>query len=175
MDVAETIIDVCRRIARAEMRQNALEFVFGTVTGVDPLTIRVGAETDENSYEIDEDFLVLSPFCRRTVLGVPSLDHAEHLHEIDAKTETATTGIVITGQATMVDEGHTHSIKIKTKTALPEMLLWRGLEKNDRVMILKLPGGTLFWVIQRVEKVENPADLNDDGTIKDNNDEVNWP
>lgn len=171
---AETLLDIIQKMARKETKRNAVKFVFGIVTSVDPLKIRIGSgDGDGNSYEIDEDYLVLSPFCKRTVLGIPSCDNPEHLHEIDAKTEKATTGIIVTCAAGSVveDAGHTHDIKIKTELALPQMLLWRGLKKDDKVMILRI-SGSLYWVLQRFENIENPANVDDDGAVQENEEEV---
>lgn len=130
----------------------------GEVTGVDPLKIKI-----REGYEITEEHLILSCLCVETWIRTPKnqQDEYEHLHEIDADTENATTGIILnpgTGGASMVDTGHKHHISIKTKTALPEICLWRGLKKGDEVIILRFGGGTLHYVLERVGGLTNDSD-----------------
>lgn len=64
---------------------------------------------------------------------------------------------------------HQHTIH----SALPEMLLWRGLKVGDNVKILRLTGGSIHYVFERVERLDNPGEL-DSGKVKSQDDEENW-
>lgn len=75
--------------------------VFGVVTGVSPLKIKI-----DNRFEVDETFLLLS----RSV----------------------------------------KEYKVEQPLPLQNNVLWRGLEKDDSVILLRLNNGQLFYVLERV-------------------------
>lgn len=161
MGLAEYLIDTMQAIARRAAREREPSVVIGTVTGVNPLRVRIG-----DKYEIDEDYMTIGSLCRRTILKTPTGDVSAHLHEIKASTELAKAGVK--GQATENELGHSHDIKIETKTALPEFLAWRGLRVDDKVIVIRFEGGSRHYIMERVGGIINDgSDVANDGTIND--------
>ena len=163
MNVGDYLLATIERIAKRLIVAREPLCLTGEVTAVDPLKIRV------KNYELTEEHLVLDVRCTEQWIKIPKDGGNEHLHEIDAETETATTGINATTTATVgpagpatvtiVDSGHKHKIKIETKTALPEICLWRKLRKGDKVRIIRLEGGAIHWVTGRIEdNIANDSD-----------------
>ena len=162
MSAGREIMNTVMQAATQQARNYAPDVCFGDVTSVDPLKVKL-----ENGLELTEDFLVVSCLCKETVIKIPKSkdDEFEHVHEIDAETEKATTGITAAttatigigptvGVITITDSGHTHKIKVKTEKALPDIMLWRGLQKDDKVILIKFPPHK-FLVLQRVEGITN--------------------
>ena len=155
MNVGDYLLATIERIARRLILAREPLCLTGEVTAVNPLKIRV------KNYELGEDNLVLDVRCTEQWIRIPKDGNNEHLHEIDAETEDAKTGISATTTATVgpagpatvtiIDQGHKHKIKIKTKTALPEICLWRELRVGDKVRIIRLEGGAIHWVTGRIE------------------------
>ena len=112
------------------------DLLFGEVTSVSPLKIRV-----DNRFEIDEQFLILSALVKETVIKIPEREENKHLHVISQHTTSA------------AGEGpHTHTIpQMNTLSALPDILLWRGLIVGDKVRLLRVANGQMFYVIEREE------------------------
>ena len=71
--------------------------------------------------------------------------------------ETHTHSIPAIPQQTTSPEGewyHTHTIpEMTTYSALPDILLWRGLIVGDKVRLLRVNNGQMFYIIEREEGV----------------------
>ena len=162
MGLAEYIVEMTQNAARAASRDREPAVLIGTVTGVNPLRIRIA-----DKYEIDEDFMIIGSLCRRTILKTPTGETSAHLHEIDDDTEYAAVTVSGTmGEAAETAPGHKHSIKIKTKTALPEYLAWRGLRIDDQVIVIRF-GGSMHYVMERVGGITNDGSTaGDNGKVK---------
>lgn len=160
MNVGDYLLATIEKIAQRLIRAREPLCLTGEVTSIEPLKIRV------KNYELTEDLLVLDVRCTEQWIKIPKDGANEHLHEIDAETELAKTDGELnpgTGGASWIEQtGHKHSIKIKTKTALPEICLWRALKVGDKVRIIRLEGGAINWVTARIE--DNIAnDSSEDG------------
>ena len=114
-----------------------VDIVTGTVTSVKPLKIK----TDK--LELTETFLVLGALCKSTTIKIPKRDANTHRHKIPQHT-TQPAG-----------EGpHTHVInEFYSDYALPDILLWRGLQVGDEVYMIRFSEGQKYYVIQRKEEI----------------------
>ena len=116
------------------------DLLFGVVTSVSPLKIKI-----DNRFEVDEKFLILSALVKETVIKIPERDANNHRHEIPQH-ETSPAG---EGPQT-----HSHIIPAyNTNNALPDILLWRGLQVGDKVRILRVNKGQQFYVLEREEGI----------------------
>ncbi len=114
------------------------DLLFGEVTSVSPLKIRV-----DNRFEVDEQFLILSALVKETIIYIPTTETSMHSHTIPSHT-TNSGG---TGP-------HTHTIpEMTTYSALPSITLWRGLIVGDKVRLLRVNNGQMFYIIEREEGV----------------------
>ncbi len=115
------------------------DLLFGVVTSVSPLKIKI-----DNRFEVDERFLILSALVKETVIKIPEREENKHLHVIPQHTTSA------------AGEGpHTHTIlQMDTRSALPDILLWRGLRVGDKVRILRVNKGQQFFVLEREEGID---------------------
>ena len=115
------------------------DLLFGEVMSVSPLKIRV-----DNRFEVDEQFLILSALVKETIIKIPERDDNTHLHVIPQHTTSA------------AGEGpHTHTIpQMNTLSALPDILLWRGLIVGDKVRLLRVNNGQMFYIIEREEGID---------------------
>lgn len=124
----------------------------GTVTSVEPLTIKVGSKL-----VLNEQNLILSAFVQETWINIPttpnSLEPADgkyqHRHYINGETELANDG---------QGADHKHAIKIYTEFAHPKILLWRGLKVGDVVYLLRVAKGQSYFVLQRQEGITNEVE-----------------
>lgn len=114
------------------------DLLFGVVTSVSPLKIKI-----DNRFEVDEKFLILSALVKKTVIKIPEREENKHSHVIPQHT-TSSAG-----------EGpHTHIIpEMSTYSALPDILLWRGLIVGDKVRVLRVNQGQMFYVLEREEGI----------------------
>jgi hypothetical protein len=123
------------------------DLLFGEVTSVSPLKIRV-----DNRFEVDEQFLILSALVKDTVINIPAIDASyrddkQHSHVIPA---TVTLSIDSDDESV----GHNHKISSwNTQLSLPSIRLWRGLIVGDKVRLLRVNNGQMFYVIEREEGV----------------------
>lgn len=110
------------------------DLLFGVVTSVSPLKIKI-----DNRFEVDEKFLILSALVKETVIKIPEREENKHLHVIPQHITSA------------AGEGpHTHTIpQMNTLSALPDILLWRGLIVGDKVRVLRVNQGQMFYVLER--------------------------
>lgn len=149
------------------------DLLFGEVTSVSPLKVRV-----DNRFEVDEQFLILSALVKETIIKIPQHTHIisqqttsaagaeSHAHTIpaipqrttgSAGEEPHTHSIPAISQRTTSSAGgetHTHTIpEMTTSSALPDILLWRGLIVGDKVRLLRVSNGQMFYIIEREEGV----------------------
>ena len=115
------------------------DLLFGVVTSVSPLKIKI-----DNRFEVDEKFLILSALVKETVIKIPEREENKHSHVIPQHTTSA------------AGEGpHTHTIpQMNTLSALPDILLWRGLIVGDKVRVLRVNQGQMFYVLEREEGIK---------------------
>ena len=115
------------------------DLLFGVVTSVSPLKIKI-----DNRFEVDEKFLILSALVKETVINIPEREENKHLHVIPEHT-TSPAG----------DGPHTHTIpQMNTYSASPSILLWRDLIVGDKVRVLRVNQGQMFYVLEREEGVK---------------------
>lgn len=134
------------RLVRAMQRASApsendiVDIVVGTVTSVAPLKIKV------DKLELTEAFLILGALCKPTTIKIPQRLENYHIHVVPAHSTDA---------ATVGDLGsHTHTIQpFNTEQALPDILLWRGLEVGDDVLMIRCCQGQKYYVLQRKEGI----------------------
>ena len=114
------------------------DLLFGEVTSVSPLKIRV-----DNRFEVDEQFLILSALVKETIIHIPTAETSMHSHVIPA---TATLSIDSDNESV----GHNHKISSwNTQLSLPSIRLWRGLIVGDKVRLLRVNNGQMFYIIER--------------------------
>ena len=114
------------------------DLVWGVVTSIDPLKIKV-----DNRFEITEDFIVLSALCQEAIIKIPTEAIVQHLH-IVPQHSTQAAG----------DPSHTHVINsFSTELAMPEIRLWRGLIIGDNVRMLRINNGQTYFVMEREEGI----------------------
>ena len=150
------IIDIAERVCK----RFDVGFIYGEVISVQPLQIRV-----DDRYVIDETFIVLSGFCKETIIKIPNNKDYEHVHLIKGTTKntkvalTTTATMGLSGPATVTDaSGHTHEIEFDSQKALPDILLWRGLRKGDKVHLIRFTQASIHFVIERIVGVTNEKD-----------------
>ena len=115
------------------------DLLFGVVTSVSPLRIKI-----DNRFEVDEKFLILSALVKETVIKIPERDANNHRHRIPQST-TESGGSPL----------HSHIIlAYDTNNALPDILLWRGLRVGDKVRVLRVNKGQMFYVMEREEGID---------------------
>lgn len=147
----QTFVETVKRIVERYLEsKKPADICFGEVKAVSPLVIRV-----DNRFEIDETFLMLSAFVKEKWINIPEDADNQHIHIIPAIDDEG--GIWQTdpaaGPAT-----HTHTIsEWKTKLALQKIKLWRGLKVGDKVRMIRLKEGQLYYVIERMEGITNDA------------------
>jgi hypothetical protein len=125
------------------------DLLFGEVTSVSPLKIKI-----DNRFEVGEEFLILSALVRDTVINIPAIDVSyrednQHSHVIPA-----TVTLSIDSNNNPVN--HNHKIASwNTELALPSIRLWRGLIVGDKVRVLRVNQGQMFYVLEREEGVND--------------------
>ena len=149
---------------KTPMSPSAAGWIFGTVTSVDPLEIKI-----ESGLTLPAEVLALSPFA--SVWEINTTDNEKddgyfnfkHHHKIKKqKTEMqVVTGLVasptISGSATVTDPVmHYHDIHDQeTEDAIYSVRMWRGLEKEDTVLLSRVQGGQQYVVWFRVSFLDN--------------------
>ena len=112
-------------------------FLFGVVTSVDPIKVKV-----EGYPELNKNQIILGELVREQKIKVPNKEKPKHKHKI--KTLTTSTG----GQ-----DSHTHTIQgFETEEALEEITLREGLKKGDKVFIIQSNDKQLFYIMERILK-----------------------
>ena len=94
---------------------------------------------------LTESFLIVGALCKETHIYTSNVKRLEHRHIIpELRTEEA--GEVVS---------HTHAIlEMETDPAEPhdgdyDIMLWRGLRKGDKVLMLKVGRGQKYYIMQR--------------------------
>lgn len=167
MDFVARLLDAVREIVRENIDQSAPILLYGEVLGVAPIKIRV-----KDTYEVDEDFLILDSRCKETWIKIPTDGEPEHEHDEDDKLCDLTFAfnpgaggatLSISGDVTVVDptlstgNGTVHlKHKHKIEKSLEKICLWRGLKAGDRVKILRI--GSVHIVLERLEGITNDTD-----------------
>lgn len=117
-----------------------VDMVIGKVTSINPLKVKVG------KIELTKTFLIVGALCTETIIKIPVDSGNEHKHIIPAHTTSSG------------DDGHTHQIPAwETKTALPDIVLWRGLKVGDTVYMIKMAKGQKYYIMQREEGITNDS------------------
>lgn len=115
------MIEVIRKAIQAyENGKSRTDIVIGVVSAINPLRIRVDAR-----FEIGEEFIALSPFCREYKIST-----AKHSH---GYTDTSDSG---TANKT-------------TDEQLAEIILWPNLQLGESVTMLRCLDGSLYYVLDR--------------------------
>ena len=93
--------------------------------------------------ELTESFLVVGALCKATTIKIPKRDTYTHKHKIlEHTTEPAGPDL------------HTHVInEFYSEDALPDILLWRGLQVGDEVYMIRFSDGQKYYVLQRKEGI----------------------
>lgn len=78
MDFVIRLLEEVKRMIRDAIRQNEPRVMFGEVTSDSPLKIKV-----KDSYEIDEDFMVLDSRCVETWIKIPTDGNPKHAHTME--------------------------------------------------------------------------------------------
>lgn len=114
------------------------DLLFGEVTSVSPLKIWI-----DNRFEVDEQFLILSALVKETIIHIPTAKTSMHSHIIPEHTTDS-------GGA----DSHTHTVpEMTTYSSLPSITLWRGLIIGDKVRLLRMNNGQMYYIIEREEGV----------------------
>lgn len=123
-------------------QNEVVDIVTGEVTSVEPLKVRV-----ENR-ELTESFLIVGALCKETHIYTANIKKHDHYHVIpEFTTESAGSG------------PHSHTIKERDTDPIKphgnnfDIMLWRGLNVGDRVLMLKVGRGQKYYIIQREEGV----------------------
>lgn len=104
--------------------QNELvDIVIGEVTSASPLKVKV-----ENR-ELTESFLIVGALCQETHIRTDNVKKLEHTH-----------GQGVAGDNSIYNANY-------------DIMLWRGLRKGDRVLMLKVGRGQKYYIMQRAEGV----------------------
>lgn len=136
MSDAARLVKAMQIVSRTQENEK-VDFITGTVTSIDPLKIK----TDK--LELTETFLVLGALCKSTTIKVPNSDVNNHKHSIPQHT-TEVAGV----------DSHSHTVnQFYSAVALPDIVLWRGLQVGDDVYMIKFSGGQKYYVMQRKEGI----------------------
>lgn len=141
------------------------DLLFGEVTSVSPLKIRV-----DNRFEVDSQFLILSELVKEKVITIDSHNHNVPSYETLNETIGAHNHN-IAAHETSEEEDHTHDIaslisddsglsthkhgvsSVNTSKELTKITLWRGLRVGDKVRLLRVSNGQMYYIIEREEGV----------------------
>lgn len=136
---ASRLVSAMQRAAKPK-ENDVVDIVTGTVISINPLKIKI------DKLELTESFLILSALCKETKIKIPEPDKNLHLHSVPQHSTQPTT---------VGDHGsHTHTISaFNTGEALPDILLWRGLQVGDNVYMIRCCQGQKYYVLQRKEGI----------------------
>lgn len=124
-----------------------VDIVIGEVTSVKPLKVKI-----ENR-ELSQSFLIVGALCQETHIKTDAFTIPNHTHSIPSNTtKSATVSGIESGNGS-----HSHTVPASTsgesKSIPTDVLLWRGLQKGDRVLMLKVGRGQKYYIMQREEGV----------------------
>lgn len=141
MSDAYRLVQAMRQAGKTPQNE-LVDIVIGEVTSIKPLKVKV------ESRELTESFLILGALCKETHIYTDNVKKLNHRHKIPATT-TESAG----------ESSHSHSIVAQqTSPVTPhdadyDILLWRGLQVKDRVLMLKVGRGQKYYILQREEGV----------------------
>lgn len=157
----ERLVNIMNQV-RNEDKSDTTDLLFGIVTSTSPLKIKV-----ENRFEVSEEFLMLSAMCKEMTITTLAHNHDISTTVNQNGSHTHSTPAAITGDTTVGSFGsHTHSIPANTtgqngthdhsttstsSNELTSITLWRGLQVNDKVRMLRVSKGQLYYVLEREE------------------------
>ena len=127
-----------------------VDLMFGEVISISPLEIKV-----DNRFTIKEENILLSALVKEAVIEVNYSDngHSHNVPSISSGVELS--GVTVEG----IDIGHSHNVPQNTTSSsssnisLSNITLWRGLIVGDKVRMLRVSNGQLFYVIEREEGI----------------------
>lgn len=135
-----------------------VDLIVGEITSVSPISVKI-----ENR-EIPEEFLVVGAMCKETHVKWDRFTVLAHTHTNTAFSTNAETSHVHSyydstgsGSSTRSTDptSHLHSIPEKVSepanTIIEDVLLWRGLQVGDKVLMIKLSRGQRYFILQRLE------------------------
>lgn len=150
-------IELMREITQKVMQANQLSrLLFGRVTAVSPLKIWV-----DNRFQLTEEFLILSPLCKRRSVKAPGHVHTLEGLSVGAYTPPAHSHSLPqevwpeqqdeTKRLTEEDRPvqHTHTIQsgVTGENAETEIVLWEGLQQGDKVCLTPFNKGQVYYVM----------------------------
>jgi len=122
-----------------------LDLLYGKVTSIDPLEVQV---VNEPKLILTEEFLLLSPLCKKKEFTIPEWnteEEEEHTHQVPSIQTYDASGHVhaVPSQDTEAGVAHKHTILKHT------VEVWRGLEVDDIVLMLRVLRGAKYYLLQR--------------------------
>lgn len=124
------IVKTVTRTVQTRVPTTQTDLVFATVIGVKPMTIKL-----EDGSIIPETFIVLSPLAKEFKINTL------HKHKYSGETSDTATYAGETERAgagfPVPDSG--------------DLLVWRGLNIGDKVVVLKTSGGQKYYILHRQE------------------------
>lgn len=129
------------------------DIVFGEVKTIDPITVMVGDQ------EILSSFLIIGDLCKETHRKNVHFTIPQHKHTVlpITTTEYTHTHSVPTIGATSPDT-HSHTVPQHDtelqEIVIEDLLLWRGLQVGDKVLMFKMARGQKFYIMQRVSGLD---------------------
>lgn len=140
MSDGHRFVQAMRRVSQPSQNE-IVDIVVGQVTSVKPLKVKV------DKLELTEAFLIVGALCKETHIYTDNVFNLSHTHVIPP---------VLTDVATSGDK-HEHKVPRNT-SGTPEseeydILLWRGLQEGDHVLMLKVGRGQKYFILQRQEGV----------------------
>ena len=118
----DEIVNALLKASMPDDGQSGGALVYGTVENLSPLRIRL-----DSNLTIPEPLLLLSRFCKEKWTA----DETQHTHSVSVQ-DTYTGG----GAAQTHPTTHRH-------------LMWRGIIVGDKVSMIALNGGQMYYVIER--------------------------
>lgn len=159
-----TLLSTIQTIAvRAVESTNPVVFTYGTVTGTDPLKVRI----DESTIELSGESLILTANVVEKTVTIQKHTHGMDNQLIDiASASTAAGPVAFTPQGASVTLNHKHTNETTVLDAvcnehgeeLPKdadderivVTINRALKKGDRVIMLRVCSGQEYIIMSRV-------------------------
>ena len=140
MSDGHRLVQAMRRAGRTPQNE-IVDIVIGEVTSIAPLKVSV------ETRELTESFLIVGALCKETHIYTQNIKKLDHSHVIPQITTT-----------TAGEDSHSHSVKSQETESKPQspdydIMLWRGLEVGDKVLMLKVAQGQKYYILQRQEGV----------------------
>lgn len=115
------------RQAGQQSQNEVVDIVVGSVTSTNPLKVKI-----ENR-ELSETFLTVGALCKETTINSSAFTIPNHVHALDDTPNSPDTE--------------------PSKSTPTKVVLWRGLQVGDNVLMLKVGRGQKYYILQRVEGV----------------------